>query len=181
MRRSSVAFLVAFLAVGATTCGGAGASVGPGEAAGGPSGSVSLAELLRRDVYGEEIRRGEIDGARVVLLDFWATWCKPCKAELPLLSDLQARYEAAGLRTYAVALDEAGSAAAVQEYAEANRFAFRVLHDEDGALARDLNPRLEMPYTLLLKNGRIVRTHRGFSTADFAELEAEVRELLETP
>ena len=161
-------------------CGGGAAGVAR-EEAGAPTGAVGLADLLRRDVFGDEIARGEIDDARVVLVDFWATWCKPCKAELPLLSDLQARYQAAGLRTYAIALDEAGSTAAVQECATANRYAFRVVHDEDGSLARELNPRLEMPYTLILKGGRVIHTHRGFSTADFAELERQVRGLLETP
>ncbi len=173
--RIGVLCLVASVALAA--CGGAQAS----RVSEAPAGEVGLADLLRRDVFGEPIAPTDVTSAKVVLLDFWATWCKPCKAELPLLSDLQARYGAAGLRTYAVALDEAGSAAAVQEYAETNRFAFRVVHDDDGSLARELNPRLEMPYTLLLKNGRIVHTHRGFSTADFPEVEAQVRALLEAP
>jgi len=174
MRRHALGFLTVLLL---TACGAAGARLST-EA---PAGVVGLADLVHRDVFGEPIPRAEIADAKVVMIDFWATWCKPCKAELPLLSDLQARYGAAGLRTYAIALDEAGSAAAVQEYAESNRFAFRVVHDDDGSLARELNPRLEMPYTLLLVGGRVVHTHRGFSTADFPAVEAQVRALLETP
>jgi len=186
MSRMSVRGAWGLVLLGLVACGGgmAGAPATPGPAAGGGAGdttlrAVHLADLVQADVFGQAVTRADTEQARALVLSFWATWCKPCKAELPLLSDLSKRLGARGLAVFAVSIDDAANAAAVQEYAQTQRFAFRVLHDEDGSLARELNPRLDVPYTLVLDGaGRVAHVHRGFTTADLPRLEAEVDALL---
>ena len=141
---------------------------------------IRLGDLAQMDVFGQPLTRADTEDARATVVSFWATWCKPCKAEMPLLSDLAQRLGPRGLAVFAVSVDDAANAAAVQEYAQTQRFAFRVLHDEDGSLARELNPRLDVPYTIVLDHaGHVAHVHRGFTTADLPRLEAEVVALLE--
>ncbi|MGD9021843.1 MAG: TlpA disulfide reductase family protein, partial [Lysobacterales bacterium] len=58
---------------------------------------------------GDIVTAADFDG-RVLLLNFWATWCEPCRREMPMLVDLQARYGQAGLQVVGVAVDDPGLA-----------------------------------------------------------------------
>lgn len=60
-----------------------------------------------RDESGKLVRLSDFQG-RVVLLDFWATWCVPCKAAIPWLNELQTKYREAGLEVIGVSMDEGG-------------------------------------------------------------------------
>jgi cytochrome c biogenesis protein CcmG/thiol:disulfide interchange protein DsbE len=67
-------------------------------------------------LQGERVSTTQLTG-RVVILTFWATWCVPCRDELPLLSDYAARHAEAGLRVLGFCLDEPGNLAQVQRVA----------------------------------------------------------------
>lgn len=67
-------------------------------------------------IRGETVSAADFDG-RVVLYNFWATWCEPCRREMPMLMDLQAQYGQQGLQVVGVAVDEVENASAfVAEY-----------------------------------------------------------------
>ncbi len=70
----------------------------------------------------------------VILLNFWATWCPPCRQEIPSMAALHDKYAADGLKIIAISVDKRSSDLAnfVEEY----RMPFQVLHDADGAVAR---------------------------------------------
>jgi thiol-disulfide isomerase/thioredoxin len=72
-------------------------------------------DLVGTDSHGQPIRLSSWRG-RVVVLNFWATWCGPCRAEVPLLNDLQARFAGQGLAVVGVALD-AGGWDAIRDFA----------------------------------------------------------------
>ncbi|MDQ6969046.1 MAG: TlpA disulfide reductase family protein [Mariprofundus sp.] len=70
----------------------------------------------------------------VILLNFWATWCPPCRKEIPSMADLHDKYAPQGLKIIAISVDKRSDDLAkfVAEY----RMPFQVLHDADGAVAR---------------------------------------------
>jgi peroxiredoxin len=64
-------------------------------------------EFQLKDLAGKEVRLSDYHG-KVVLLNFWATWCPPCKEEMPWFVDLQQRYGPQGLQVIGVAMDDSG-------------------------------------------------------------------------
>ena len=113
---------------------------------------------------------------KVVLLDFWASWCEPCRHSFPWLSAMQEKYGADGLVVIGVNVD--------RERAEADRFLagtparFRILYDPQGALATQHNL-MGMPSSFLFDaEGRLVATHVGFRQGLREQREAELRAAL---
>lgn len=117
----------------------------------------------------------QLDG-KVVLVDFWASWCGPCRKSFPWLNQIHHQYGSDGLLVLAVNED--------QDRAEASRFLaqfpanFSVLYDQDGALASDYQV-MGMPSSYLIdKKGNIRFRHQGFKQADVAKYEEHIRQLL---
>ena len=123
----------------------------------------------------------ELDLARyrgkVVLIDFWASWCEPCRHSFPWLNAMHARYADRGLVVIGVNVD--------RDRADADRFlhnvpaAFQIVYDPSGALAARYDlPGMPVSY-VIGPNGDVVARHIGFRSDLRAERETEVQQLLE--
>ena len=112
---------------------------------------------------------------RVVLLNFWATWCPPCRAEIPDLNRLQDELGPKGLEVIGVSLDEEGFDA-VRPFAETHEVTYPLVVD-DGAVAAQYGSIQGLPTTLVIdRNGRIVRRVIGLFPVD--EMQPLLEELL---
>jgi cytochrome c biogenesis protein CcmG, thiol:disulfide interchange protein DsbE len=116
---------------------------------------------------------------RVVIVDFWASWCKPCRQSIPWLNAMRERYAAAGLDVIGVNVDA--------ERAQAERFmrdvpiGFETVFDPDGVLARRFKVQ-GMPSSFVFgRNGELLETHLGFRDAKKSQRETALRELLDRP
>lgn len=89
---------------------------------------------------------------RVVVVNFWATWCEPCRAEMPSLQRLAARHAQDGLAVVAVNYRE--TLATIRRFVEAAELALPVLLDADGAAALAWTPRIFPSTVLIGRNGR---------------------------
>jgi thiol-disulfide isomerase/thioredoxin len=109
---------------------GSGPAAGPAPIALTPSKAV---DFQLSDLNGKQVRLSELRG-KVVLLNFWATWCPPCKAEMP---DLQALYRDYGTKNNFVvlAVDVSEAKEPVSDFVEQNRLSFPVLLDGDGRVS----------------------------------------------
>jgi cytochrome c biogenesis protein CcmG, thiol:disulfide interchange protein DsbE len=129
--------------------------------------------FVRPDLKG---RRIDLDDYRdkVVLLNFWATWCAPCRVELPTFSSWQGRYGPEGLQVIAVAMDD--DSAPVGKAARKLHLNFPVLMGDE-KLGDDYGRVLGLPVTYLIgRNGKI--TARFAGETDLDQVESKVRELL---
>ena len=91
---------------------------------------------------------------KVIILNFWATWCAPCLEEMPAFEKLYRRYRSQGLTVLAVSLDK-GDFSKVQDFVDTNNLTFPVLMDSDG-VAEKLYPSFTIPFTYVIdKDGRV--------------------------
>ncbi len=149
----------------------------PGEAV--PGVDISTGALLATslpDPAGKAHTLGEWSGHPLVL-NFWATWCDPCRAELPLLTAAAKRAESRDVAVIGIALDEAP---AVREFLQSHALGFPVLVEAD-SIGQALAGRLgdsegALPFTALVdRHGHVVETRLGPWKA--GELEARLAQL----
>lgn len=115
---------------------------------------------------------------RVVVLDFWATWCGPCRVTIPKLSDLQARYGAQGLSVVGVSTEDTQDVASFAQHA-AMRYAVGV--DKNAETTREYGV-MSLPTVVVIDKRGIVREISiGYDSSHDAWLEAAVRVLLAEP
>jgi peroxiredoxin len=124
---------------------------------------------------GKNLKLSEYRG-QVVMINFWATWCGPCREELPQLERLRARYQRGGFVLLGVSVDDNPKSA--QEMAHRLGVQFPVLFDA----GKQVSGRYDidaMPSTLLIDRGGVVRyLHRGYRSGTEKEYDIKVRELL---
>jgi len=114
---------------------------------------------------------------KVVLVDFWASWCAPCKASFPVLNQLQSQYAAKGLVIIAIGVDD--DAAAYRKFATTMSASFPLVHDSAHQAAAAFNPGT-MPTSYLIDRKGVIRfVHNGFKGAKTTrEYTTEIETLL---
>ena len=114
---------------------------------------------------------------KVVYLDFWASWCGPCKQSFPWMNAMQSKYGTQGLQVVSVNVDAKRDAAA--KFLVSNPASFVVAFDPQGRTP-GLYAVKAMPSSYLIgRDGRIILLHRGYAPEDGAALEQEIRLTLE--
>lgn len=113
---------------------------------------------------------------KVVLLDFWASWCGPCRQSFPWMNDMQTKYGDQGFEVIAVNLDQESEAAA--EFLSKIPASFTVAYDPDGETPQAYEV-MGMPSAYLIdRDGQIHSQHIGFHDDRKDNYEADIRSLL---
>ncbi len=125
---------------------------------------------------GEETRRLSALRGKVVLVDFWASWCGPCKVSLPVLSELNSEFSDRGFEVMAVNVDK--DPAKAIKFLKRTPVTYQSLHDAEGETPKLLNIKA-MPTSLLVDREGIIRmVHPGFRPGDETLLREEILKLL---
>ncbi len=139
-----------------------------------PVGSAAP-DFALKSASGRNVRLSELRG-QVVLINFWASWCGPCREELPELEKLQQRYRSAGFTLLPISIDDSRRNAD----AMLAKLGVRLtpLYDPDKRAAKRYDVDT-MPATLIVdRDGRVRYVHRGYRSGYEKKYEQQVRELL---
>ena len=114
---------------------------------------------------------------QVVFIDFWASWCVPCKYSFPWMNEMQDRYGEDGFKVIGINVDK--DKAMAQKFLELVPASFDIAYDPEGEVA-DLYSLKVMPSSYLIdRDGNLVHAHKGFKTSDGSRMEDMIRKLLD--
>jgi len=118
-------------------------------------------DFTLKDLTGKDVKLSEYLG-KIVLLEFWATWCPPCRAAVPELVSLQYKYDTKGFVVLAVSIDEGGNPRGkLTEFAEEYKMNYPVLLGDD-EVAGDYSVHSIPTSFLIDRTGRIVKIYMGY-------------------
>jgi cytochrome c biogenesis protein CcmG, thiol:disulfide interchange protein DsbE len=137
---------------------------------------IGKAPVIHLPTVNGEIDLVELEG-KVVYLDFWASWCDPCRDSFPWMAEMKEKYGSDGLEVVAVNLDK--ERALADKFLDTMKVNFVVAFDASGESAEKYKLR-GMPGSYLIgRDGNIQASHLGFNDKDKAKLEAAIKVLLQ--
>ncbi len=111
-----------------------------------------------------------------MILDFWATWCSPCRELMPILSEIEEEYASKGVKV--IGINQRESRDRVRKFVRANDYRGLVLLDEDGSVAADYSA-VSLPTLVIIdKAGKVQQTIRGLYPDMKERIVAEIEPLL---
>ena len=135
-------------------------------------------DFTLRDVDGKNVSLSDYAG-KIILIDFWATWCVPCTAEIPHLDALYQKHKDQGFVVLGISMDGPETIANVASFVRSNNMTFPVLLDEETRVVGVYNPKRTAPLSVLIdRAGRISRVRSGYSAGDESQIADDVMKLL---
>ncbi|WP_028872474.1 TlpA family protein disulfide reductase [Psychroserpens burtonensis] len=111
----------------------------------------------------------------LIVVSLWATWCVPCKNELDAINDVYTDWQdETNVQVYAISVDDSRTVSRVKPLVNGKAWDFTILLDTNNDLKRELGAST-VPLTLIIKNGKIVFRHSGYTPGSEAELFEEIK------
>ena len=141
-----------------------------GSSSGGPAPAFTLASRAGQDVSLAQYK------GNVVMINFWASWCGPCRQEMPLLESIYKKYNKMGFTMLGVNVEPDSNAA--NDWLKATPVSFPILYDRDSKVSK-LYDVGGMPSTVIIdRSGKVRVLHRGYKPGDENEYLDSIRTLI---
>ena len=134
--------------------------------------------LTLKKINGKSVKLSEYLNKGPVLINFWATWCSPCKKEMVFLDQFERRYKDNGLSILSISVDSQKSLAHVRSYIRANNYTYDVFLDPNRQVFKKLNGNLMPTNVLIDKDGKVLWRHYGYIPGDEKNMDLELRSAL---
>ena len=141
---------------------------------------AQLPAITLKTMNGVEVRTDTLaNDGKPFIIDFFATWCKPCNRELDAISEVYEEWqEETGVKIFAVSIDQAQNINKVKPLVNNHNWDYEVLLDPNSDFLRAVGGQM-IPYTLIVDaKGKVVYKHSGYTDGAETELIEKVRELL---
>ena len=141
-----------------------------GSSSGGPAPAFTLASRAGQDVSLTQYK------GNVVMINFWASWCGPCRQEMPLLESIYKKYNKLGFTMLGVNVEPDSNAA--NEWLKQTPVSFPILYDKESKVSKAYDV-ATMPSTVIIdRSGKVRMLHRGYKPGDENDYMNSIRELI---
>lgn len=165
-RRACIAILALVLIVAAGVCFAAKKDGG-------------FVDFKLRDLKGKTFHLSEHASEKVIFINFFATYCKPCKKEIPRLVELDREFRDKGLMIIGISVDPAKDLSLLKSFTRSHKITYKTLADTNSRVIRKYNPRCDLPYSILLgKNGKIIARFSGYRPGDEKKYRRKIMDAL---
>lgn len=131
-----------------------------------------------QDIEGNSVKLSELLKKGPVFLQFWATWCVPCKEEMKVLNDLYGKYKDSGFVYVAVSIDDQKTSSKVKPFIESKGYKFVTVFDTDKNVFSNYGGQ-DPPFSVFLdRKGNVIKTYSGYIQGDDTKLEADIKSAL---
>jgi peroxiredoxin len=138
------------------------------------SAADKATDFALRDIDSHDVTLSQYKG-QVVVMQFWATWCGPCKVEMPHLQKMYTELKDQGMVVLSVSTDDARTASQVKPFVKKMKYTFPVLLDKESTVVGAYNPSKTLPYLVIIdRNGDVVQRHSGYNPGDEVHVHEEV-------
>lgn len=132
-------------------------------------------EFALKSLQGSQVSLADFKG-QVVLLDFFSTWCPPCRAAVPMLQEFETKYKDKGLKV--ISIDQGESQSLVGAYAKETRYSALMLIDEDGSVSERYKVTGLPTFVVIDQKGKVAAYQMGFAPYAMDDLEGRICKLL---
>ena len=140
--------------------------------------SGKLPDFKAKNLKNKTVSFSEIKGEKLTIIDFWATWCKPCVRSIPKLVKVYEKYKDQGVQFIGINVDGNRNLPKVRPFVRSLKITYPVLLDINDKIRNDLRI-MSIPYILVIdQNDEIIFTHIGYRPGDEKVLEEEIQKLL---
>jgi cytochrome c biogenesis protein CcmG, thiol:disulfide interchange protein DsbE len=131
-----------------------------------------------QDIDGNSVKMSELLKKGPVFLQFWATWCVPCKEEMKVLNELYTKYKDSGFVYVAVSIDDQKTSSKVKPFIESKGYKFITVFDSDKSVFSNYGGQ-DPPFSVFVdKKGNVIKTYSGYIQGDDAKLETDIKNAL---
>lgn len=120
----------------------------------------------------------ELQGENLTVIDFWATWCKPCLIAIPELSDIYEDFKASGVNFIGVNIDSPRNQSKVRPFSNSRGINYPVLLDPDQEAMQEMNVVVVPTLIIFNEQGEMVYSHEGFKPGDQEIIRSEIKKHL---
>ena len=142
--------------------------------------SADVQDFKLRDINNKRVAWTEIKGEKLTIIDFWATWCKPCIKSIPELVRIHEDFSSEGVAVVGINVDNPGNSAKVKPFSNNMGIPYPVLLDSNSEVMVSLNVNLLPTLLLVDVNDNIIYRHQGYRKGDEVKIREEIRKILDT-
>jgi cytochrome c biogenesis protein CcmG/thiol:disulfide interchange protein DsbE len=138
----------------------------------------NLPQVKLKDLKNQSQNLETITAGKISLINFWATYCVPCRKEMKYLDQLNKSYADQNVQVIGISIDDSRTAGRVKSLVKSQKLSYRILLDTEQKLYKNFNTSA-MPFSILVDTqGKIIWEHTGYVPGDEKQMESEIQKAI---